>query len=374
MADIKLKILQIYKVFYPDVYGGIPYIIDAIRKIGGVKVEHEVLVCSSNSGNLMDGVSRIRSFGEFLSLPIAPMYPFALVEKLRGADIAILHSPFPFGDLVFGLGFGLKTKLFVFWHSEIVRQKWLLPIIRPFILKTLKRAERILVSHQGVIDSSPMLAAFKNKVSIIPFFIDTALYLKNPDRERKIAKIRARYGERLVVSCGRLVSYKGFDVLLSAVRSLDACVLIIGEGPEHKRLQNQIESLSLSDRVFLLGSVSQEDLIAYLHSADVFVLPSVSAAETFGIVQLEAMACSRPIVNTRLPTAVCDVARDGMEAVTVAPGSVDELTAAIDKLLNNPEFSRALGEQGLKRVKQEFASETFKSNIESFLSTAAGAA
>ena len=77
--------------------------------------------------------------------------------------------------------------------------------------------------------------------------------------------------------------------------------------------------------------------------ADVFVMPSVTNAETFGLVQLEAMAAGRPIVNTSLDTSVPRVARHGMEAITVSPGDSEQLGEAIDSLIADPERRRHMG-------------------------------
>ena len=80
----------------------------------------------------------------------------------------------------------------------------------------------------------------------------------------------------------------------------------------------------MQDRVRLLGSVPESERVKLMCIADVFVMPSVTDAETFGLVQLEAMAAGRPIVNTSLDTAVPHVARHGIEAITVPPGDPEQ--------------------------------------------------
>lgn len=364
---IKARVLQIYKVFYPDLFGGIPYIIDAIRKVAPERIEHQVLVCSDKDTTPSTGVLRVHSFGNLFSLPFAPTYPLKLYRALQSVDISILHAPFLFGDLIFGLGMRRNVRLIVFWHSEIIRQKWLLPVIRPLIRRTLRRAESIFVSHPSVIDSSATLEGFRQKISVIPFPIDLSKYELNESDLNEVASLRERYGPRLVVACGRLVSYKGFDILIEAAKKIEAQFVIVGDGVDRESLERQIVSCGLTKRVHLVGSLPHRELICHLHAAHVFAFPSVTSAETFGIAQLEAMACGCPVVNSNLPTAVPHVARDQQEGITVAPGDIGELVAAVEHLLNDPALAKKLGQNGKERVKSDFATADFNQNIEKFL-------
>src|SRR5205814_9531327 len=130
----------------------------------------------------------------------------------------------------------------------------------------------------------------------------------------------------------RLVAYKGFDVLFRAAVDRLFGVWIVGEGRERLRLEELIKSLDVQDRVRLLGSVSESERVKLMCIADVFAMPSVTNAETFGLVQLEAMAAGRPLVNTSLDTAVPQVALVGIEAVPVPPSDPEKLGEAIDSL------------------------------------------
>jgi glycosyltransferase involved in cell wall biosynthesis len=108
--------------------------------------------------------------------------------------------------------------------------------------------------------------------------------------------------------------------------------------------------------VQFLGQVSEEDLIAYYHACDVFVLPSITNAEMFGVVQLEAMACRKPVISTDLPTGVSWVNQHGRTGYVVPRENVEELRQAIQRLLNNPHLREEMGEAGRARVEQHFTS------------------
>lgn len=125
-----------------------------------------------------------------------------------------------------------------------------------------------------------------------------------------------------------------------------------------------IRELGVQDRVRLLGSVSDSELARFMRIADVFVMPSVTNAETFGLVQLEAMAAGRPVVNTALDTAVPHVARDGIEAITVPPRNSEKLAEAINALIADPERRRRMGEAARHRAATHYSKATFREGIQ----------
>jgi ABC-type polysaccharide/polyol phosphate export permease len=213
-----------------------------------------------------------------------------------------------------------------------------------------------------------LLREFADKCHTVPFGIDVSKYnlpAPRPDR------VNAR--GRLVLACGRLVPYKGFDVLVRAAVDRSFEVWIVGEGRERLRLEELIKSLGVQDRVRLLGSVPESERVKLMCIADVFVMPSVSNAETFGLVQLEAMAAGRPVVNTSLDTAVPQVARHGIEAVTVPPGDPEKLGEAIDSLIADPERRRRMGEAARQRATTEYSTAAFSKGIETVYREAAAA-
>ena len=88
-------------------------------------------------------------------------------------------------------------------------------------------------------------------------------------------------------------------------------------------------------------------------------MPSVEESETFGIAQVEAMACGKPIVNTWLLTGVPWVARNGIEALTVPPGSRSALAEALTRVLDHEEEAAAMGARSLQRAETTFSFATF---------------
>jgi glycosyltransferase involved in cell wall biosynthesis len=148
-------------------------------------------------------------------------------------------------------------------------------------------------------------------------------------------------------------------VLIDAMRDVDGTLIIIGTGALETDLRLRIEEAGLGDRVHLVGYLERRELKCLLHACRVFTMPSVEESETFGIAQVEAMACGKPVVNTRLLTGVPWVARDGIEALTVPPGSRDALAEALTRVLDHEEEAAALGARGLRRAETTFSFTTF---------------
>ena len=367
------SVLHIFKVYYPDLFGGTLSVIRDICASLKDIFSAGVLVCSRTGGKsrivINDvAVERVRSFGDVLSLPAAPTYPLRLWRRIAEHDLLALHAPFPLADLVFAFGLGRNRPLVVHWHADIVSHAALRPLVEPLMRRTLKRAQAIIVSDAVLVENTPLLREFADKCHTVPFGIDVSKYnlpAPRPDR------VNAR--GRLVLACGRLVPYKGFDVLIRAAVDRSFEVWIVGEGRERLRLEELIRSLGVQDRVRLLGSAPESERVKLMCIADVFVMPSVSNAETFGLVQLEAMAAGRPVVNTSLDTAVPQVARDGIEAVTVPPGDPERLGEAIDSLIADPERRRRMGEAARQRATTEYSTAAFSKGIETVYREAAAA-
>ena len=374
-----MRVLHSYKVFPPDVVGGITEVIAYIAEGMAPRHESSVLVARSRGwgrrytfGTIP--VEALSSFGTLLSTPIAPSFPFVLAKRSRQADLVALHQPFPLNDIGVSLGLPRETALVVHWHGEIVRQRSLTGLVAPFIRRTLARAQRIIVSHPALVGASPFLAAHAEKCAVVPFGIDVAYWAElDVAQWRRAEELRSRY-PRLVMATGRLVPYKGFDVLIEALRRVDATAIIVGEGPLRHGLLRLAQQRGVAERLILAGGLSRDDLKVHLHAARLYAFPSVGAAEAFGIVQIEAMAVGLPIVNTNLPTGVPHVARQGLEALTVPPNDPAALAAAIAQLLTDRALAQRLGAAGRRRATTEYDLQSFVKRIEDVYDQAVRAA
>jgi rhamnosyl/mannosyltransferase len=178
-----------------------------------------------------------------------------------------------------------------------------------------------------------------------------------------VASLRERYGDRLVISVGRLVYYKGFEYLIRAMTQVRGKLLIIGDGPLRGKLQSLASTLGLSERVIFAGEIQNEQVVPYYHAADVFALASVARSEAFGIVQIESMAAGLPVVNTNLDSGVPFVSRHGVTGLTVPPCDPQALAAAITRLLDDRSLRAQFGQAARLRAKQEFSVDAMTSHV-----------
>ena len=147
--------------------------------------------------------------------------------------------------------------------------------------------------------------------------------------------------------------YKGFEYLIRAMNLVDANLLIAGDGPMRQKLEAEAAANPIiRSRVTFLGYV--EDITPYYHACEVFALPSIARSEAFGIVQLEAMACGKPVVNTRLQSGVPFVSLDGVTGITVEPGNSSAMAGALNKLLDDAKLRQCYGYAAQQRVRAEF--------------------
>ena len=367
------------RCFRPDVVGGIAEVIAYIAQGMAPRHESSLLVARSQGWGRRYTLDSLRvealfSFGTWLSTPIAPSFPFVFAKRSREVDLVALHQPFPLNDIGVALGLPRRTALVVHWHSEILRARPLAGLLAPLIRHTLARAQRIVVSHPALVSASPFLAAHAEKCAVVPFGIDAAYWAELDGAQRRRAEeLRSRY-PRLVIATGRLVPYKGFAVLIEALRDLDATAIIVGEGALRRDLLQMAQQRGVADRLILAGMLSRDDLKVHLHAAQLYAFPSVGTAEAFGIVQLEAMAVGLPIVNTNLPTGVPHVARHGLEALTVPPSDPATLAAAIAQLLTDRALAQRLGAAGRRRATTEYDLQNFVKRIEDVYGQAVSAA
>jgi rhamnosyl/mannosyltransferase len=370
-----MRVLFVYKDYAP-VVGGIEnhirLLAEGLRQRG---VEARVLV--TNTGlhtrhQVIQDVPVIKA-GRLLNISSAPislaLYPW-LYRLEKDVDISHLHFPYPPGELG-QLLLGRSRRFVLTYHSDIVRQKILGLVYRPFLWQVLRRADLITVSNPVYIQTSPFLRPFADKCRIIHHGVDLSRFAPTIEVQKRAAAFRRRYeGRPLVLFVGRLRHYKGLDILLSTMSQVQAHLLVVGTGPMAEAWRHQAVEFGLMDRVTFLGEVSETDLVAAYHAADIFVLPSTNRAETWGAVQIEAMACGLPVVCTELGTGTSYVNQDGVTGFVVPPCDPDALAQTLSRLLADETLRRRMGEAGRQKAHREFSQEAMLDQVMAFYAEA----
>jgi glycosyltransferase involved in cell wall biosynthesis len=353
----RLRVLQVGK-FYPPHMGGIETYLQGLCGALRPHADVRVIVSSENRNTVEEivdsvPVARLSTLLTAFATSISP----AMVSRIRnsGADLVHVHVPNPAAVLAY-LASGYRGPLVVTYHSDTVKQKILGRIFEPFLNAALRKSAAIIATSPNYLATSPVLQAFRERCHVIPYGIDTTQFEQcDPEAVRKI---RERFGQRLVISVGRLVYYKGFDVLIRAMASVRGKLVIVGDGPLRGELESLATQLGVAEKVIFAGEINNAEVMAYYHAADLFALASVARSEAFGIVQIEAMAAGLPVVNTKLDSGVPFVSLDGETGLTVPPSDPAALAVALNRLLDDDGLRQSLGQAGVRRARQEFTLDT----------------
>lgn len=356
-----LKILAFGR-FLDDRPGGIQSHVEHLFRAMQGAVDYVHLVPTrdwSQSRETLHGFPVIRKRGIDVDGTVA-ISPGLVAEAYRLSrsqrfDLVHLHFPDPMTHIA-SMAVPASIPRVISWHADIVRQRFLLTFYRPLLRIAARRAAAIIAPTVRHRDGSPILSqlADQSRIDIVPYGFDLDRFtIPTSDA----ATLRARFRGPIVFTLGRHVSYKGLEVLIRAMALVheDVQLVLGGEGPLTAGLKEQARALGVAHRVHFVGMVPPDQLPAYYQACDVFCLPSVTAAEAFGIVQVEAMASGKPVVSTRLNTGVEYANLDGVTGFTVTPGNAVELAARLNLLTGDPRLAASMGAAARDRALNVFA-------------------
>lgn len=360
-----MKILQFGK-FYPPNVGGIENVMfDMTEGLNDSGIQCDVL-CSNDKKAYQEEriknytVFRTRSWGIISSTSITPQMIFKLRELQKNYDIIQVHHPDPMANLA--LFFARpKCKVILYWHSDIIRQKKLMLLYKPLLMWLIKRADLIIGSTDSHIKDSDFYPYFKSKFAIVPYILDDTKFNANKINTDLLKTLSETYkNKKIIFSLGRLVYYKGFEFLIDSAKYLndDYAILIGGDGPLKESFLKMISDNKLSEKVFLLGKISDTELPTYYHFCDLFCLPSIYRSEMFGVVQLEAMAMGRPVISSLIKrSGVNLVSIDGETGIVIEAKNSKAIADACTKLLGDSMLYNRMCKNSVKTVKAKYSKD-----------------
>ncbi|HPO14375.1 MAG TPA: glycosyltransferase [Candidatus Hydrogenedentes bacterium] len=351
-----MKILHVYKDFYPPVLGGMERHIGLMCRFQRQWADVEALVCSRSWRTRVshrDGtpVLEVGEWGRFQSAPVSPAFPWHL--RRLSADVVVVHVPNPTAELAWLIA-RPRGCLVVRYHSDVVRQAAAMKVYRPFLMKFLRKAAMIIPTSEPYVASSPILADVRDRCRVVPLGILSEEF-QSPD-EARVSALRAEYGGDFVFFSGMHRYYKGLSFLVRAAAEIRANVVIAGDGPEREGCIALARKLGAP--AAFPGALTHEELVAHLHACAVFAFPSVERSEAFGISIMEAHACGKPVVATKLGTGVEFINQDGKTGLNVPPRDPRALAEAVNILLSDPARRKHMGEYARERIQREFRAET----------------
>lgn len=357
-----MRVIQLSK-FYKPYSGGLEsVVVDVSEGIYGFDVS--VLAADPNNlknREVINNVEIIRS-KEYFNLASTSFAPKYIMDTLKYSNGGILHVhlPNPLANIALFFAFLARrdlSKIVIHWHSDIVKQKYLLALYKPLQSWLLKKAKVIIVTSQRYLDSSEALKTYKDKCIVVPIGIDS---IQSKVNEDLVLSLKSKYrGKKIVFSLGRHIYYKGFEYLIEAARKVENSVFLIGgKGPDTHKYISMIKEYNLEDSVKLIGRVEDEELPSYYAAADVFCFPSIEKSEAFGVVQLESMSVSTPVISTDIAgSGVPWVNKHGESGLVCEPKDVKSLAEALNRVLNNNELHKSLSKGAYLRYLKYFTKD-----------------
>jgi glycosyltransferase involved in cell wall biosynthesis len=364
-----LRILHLYKDYYP-VLGGIENHVGLLAE-SQARAGHEVTVLvtsrtSHTQREVRNGVTVIKAgrLIEAASTPLSLSMPWLLLRQRP--DITHLHFPYPPGEVSQWPHIGRRVTV-ISYHSDVVRQRRLLWLYRPAMLRILRRVDRILVSSPNYLESSEVLRSLRSHCTVVPYGIDQTRFQNVTGAAAQ--RIHDSYGPGpWVLFVGVLRYYKGLRYLLEAMKDVHARLMIVGDGPEGPALRQATETLGLNEQVTFAGAVPDSELAAYYRAASVFCLPASERSEAFGLVQVEALASGVPIVSTELGTGTSYVNQHDVSGLVVPARDPSVLAQALERVLSDTALRQRLAAGALCRAKA-FTADRMMSDIDAVYAT-----
>lgn len=289
------------------------------------------------------------------TLAISLSYFFAIIINRSKFKYIHLQLPDPFSVICVLVTKFLKPeiKIIISWHAQVYKKYFLFaPFL--FFLDVLisMLANKIIFFTKAHLKKSSLskFRFLRKKIKFIPNCI--------PEPITKVSKKWFRKGisnkETInIISVGRLVEYKGYRYAIEAFKNLKDKFKykIIGEGPQKEILIELINKLKLENQVSLEGHITNKEKENILSEADIFLFPSISQSEAYGLVQLEAMHFGLPIINTNLENGVNFLAPNGI-AITCPTKNNLKITEAILKLFSDENMYEEMSKNSFNNAKR----------------------
>ncbi len=373
-----MKIAMCVPFFFPHFGGTEKYVKDLSLEL--VSRGHEVTVITNNvpkeagapSKENMEGLDVIRLDAmNFIYLPVS--FKFNL-SMLKGFDLVHSHCP------AFGFTRAIRNRLraphIVTYHCDTTisenflgrkMPKWLIKSVEEltnmYARWVLPKVDVIINTTESYASTSPVMKKLPHKA--VPIGIHYELFDASRQKQGITEASRDR---KKVLFLGRFASNKGIDYLVRAIPAVlkevpDAKFVLCGDGEEKPHIEEFIDKVGVRSHIEFRGKVNLDEMVQLYSTAAMYVFPSINRLEAFGIVQLEAMSCSTPVIASNIP-GVNNVMEEGKSGLLVEPRDIEGLSAAIIKLLKDPDLARSMGVRGRQLVETKYNWKTIGDQIE----------
>lgn len=355
-----MKVLHVYRTYFPDPPGGMQ---EAIRQIclstQAFGIQNTIFTLSPNPvPAVMERpeatVVRCRSWAAPASCDLGGINAFATFRSLvKQADVVHYLFPWPFADL---LREAAPAKPSVLTYiSDIVRQQWLGTAYEPLMWRSLRAVDAIVSNVPNYAKTSPVLSnpSIRAHVRQIPLGIEEHSYELEAD-EGVFIRLGLSSETPFLLFVGVLRYYKGLHTLLAAAKHTRGKIVIAGSGPEGYALKAEAIKLGIQNVIFA-GQVTKAEKVALLQTCKGLVLPSHLRSEAYGMVLVEASMFGKPMVTCEIGTGTSFVNQHLETGFVVSPESPDELSQAMNALLTDSDLAKRFGQAARIRYETHFS-------------------
>jgi len=353
-----IKVLHVYRTFFPDTQGGLEEVIRQIC-INSRVADMRVFTISKQIKKPdivhVDGIHvyRIPLSFELASCSVSFSGLDVYKDLVAWADIINYHFPWPFADVLHFL-YAKHKKTVITYHSDIVRQKALLYLYRPLKQRFLSDVDKIIATSPNYFQTSKVLQKYRQKVDIIPIGLDENIY-PLVEYDKKIFW-KNKINSPFFLFVGVLRYYKGLHIVIDAAKGADYKVVIVGAGPIEKELKKQADKENI-DNIIFPGYLSDKDKVALLSLCRAVVFPSYLRSEAFGVTLLEGAMFSKPLISVEIGSGMSYVNIHEKTGLQVVPGNVKAFRTAMDRLYEDKAYAEKLGTAARERFEQLFTGE-----------------
>lgn len=338
----------LFTLEYPPFHGGIANYYGNLVKNWPSQLEaNKIFVLDNNQGLLINN-----------KLPLLKWLPayFALAKKIKKEriDHIIIGQILPLGTVALFYSKLHKIKTSIFLHGMDFNLAIATPRKKILSRKILKNTDKIICSNSYVADlAGKNFPEVKNKIIVVNPGIDKITKFD----EQSTNLLKKKYNienKKILLSVGRLVKRKGFDMVIKAMPEIsekipDLIYVIIGDGPEYENYQEQ-------KNVLIIKNASDQERNLWYNICDIFIMPSRNIKgdfEGFGIVYLEANMAGKPVIAGK-SGGVEDAVINGLNGLLIDPENIKEITDSVIKLTKDQILRQKLGEQGKARAINDF--------------------
>lgn len=284
-----------------------------------------------------------------------------LFARKKQADIIHSGDLFPQGPISVMLKRALRIPFIAYCHGEEVTQsdyRQFQPKMRDLVYKS---ADAVIAANGFARANLIRIGVPEGRIFTIRPGVDTSVFAPGAADPGLVSKF-GLWGKAVLLSVSRLDERKGHSHVLKALGAVRDIVpefhyLIVGDGPERKRIESVIAELGLEQHVSMVGKVAAAELADFYNVCDVFVLANRDIegdVEGFGMVFLEANACGKAVLGGRTG-GTSEAVIENRTGLLVDPEDIGAIAVALKALLSQPELRRRLGAHGLRRARADFS-------------------